>query len=132
MVFKLCNCIWVFLKSKGEKKYEALLIDWPSYVDSNSYEELQTFKYLGSLSTNQNSIHEEIKCKNKVEKWCYYSVQTVLSSPVLPNNHKIKIYETIILPVVFYGWEIWPLTFEQECRLGAGSWRECLVPKGWD
>ena len=31
-------------------------------VNSNSYEKVKTFKYLGSLLTYQNSIHEEIKC----------------------------------------------------------------------
>ena len=31
-------------------------------VGSNSYEKVKTFKYLGSLLTNQNSIQEEIKC----------------------------------------------------------------------
>jgi hypothetical protein len=30
---------------------------------------------------------------------------------------KIKIYKTIILPVVLYGCEIWSLTFREECRL---------------
>jgi hypothetical protein len=34
-------------------------------VRSNSYEKVKTFKYLGSLLTNQNSIHEKIKCRLK-------------------------------------------------------------------
>jgi hypothetical protein len=29
----------------------------------------------------------------------------------------IKIYRTIILPVVLYGCESWSLTFREECRL---------------
>ena len=45
-----------------------------------SYEKVKTFKYLGSLSTNQNSIQEEIKCRLKAGNSCYYSVQTLLSS----------------------------------------------------
>ena len=32
-------------------------------IGSNSYEKVKTFKNLGSLSTNQNSIQEEIKCR---------------------------------------------------------------------
>ena len=32
-------------------------------IGSNSYEIVKTFKYLGSLLTNQNSIQEEIKCR---------------------------------------------------------------------
>ena len=30
---------------------------------------------------------------------------------------KIKIYKTIILPVVLYGRETWSLTLREECRL---------------
>ena len=45
-------------------------------IGSNSYEKVKTFKDLGSLLTNQNSIQEEIKCKPKVGNSFYYSVQT--------------------------------------------------------
>ena len=34
-------------------------------IGSNSYEKVKTFKNLGSLLTNQNSIQEEIKCRLK-------------------------------------------------------------------
>ena len=37
----------------------------------------QSFKYLGTLLTNQNSIQEEIKCGLKAGNSCYYSVQTL-------------------------------------------------------
>jgi hypothetical protein len=33
------------------------------------------------------------------------------------RSAKIKIYRTIILPIVLYGCETWPLTFREECRL---------------
>ena len=33
-------------------------------------------------------------------------------------NLKIKIYRTIILPVVLYGYETWSLTLREEHRLG--------------
>jgi len=34
---------------------------------------------------------------------CYHSVQNLLSSKLPSKNLKIKIYRTIILPIVFYG-----------------------------
>ena len=52
------------------------------------------------LITNQNSIQEEIKCRLKAGNSCYYSAQTLLSNRLLSKNLKIKIYKTIILPVV--------------------------------
>ena len=48
---------------------------------------------------------------------CYYSVQNLLSSSLLSKNLKIKIYRTIILPVVLYGCETWSLTMREERRL---------------
>ena len=74
-------------------------------IDSNSNEKVITFKYLGSLVTNQNSIQSEIKCKLKAGNSSYYSVQTLLSSRLLSKNLKIKIYKIVILPVVLYGYE---------------------------
>jgi hypothetical protein len=48
----------------------------------------------------------------------YHSVQTLLSSHLISKNLKIKIYKTIILPVVLYGCETWSLTLREEQRLG--------------
>jgi hypothetical protein len=40
-----------------------------------------------------------------------------LSSRLLSRNVKVKIYKTIILPVVLYGFETWSLTLREEHRL---------------
>jgi hypothetical protein len=40
-----------------------------------------------------------------------------LSSRLLSRNVKVKIYKTIILPVVLYGCETWSLTLKEEHRL---------------
>ena len=40
-----------------------------------------------------------------------------LSSSLLTKNLKIKIYRTIILPIVLYGCETWSLTLREERRL---------------
>jgi hypothetical protein len=44
-------------------------------------------------------------------------VQNLLSSRLLSRNLKIKIYRTIIFPVVLYGCETWSLTLREERRL---------------
>jgi hypothetical protein len=74
-------------------------------MDNSSIERVEEFKYLGTILTNQNSIQEEIKCRLKLGSACYYSVQNLLSSSLLSKALKIKIYRTIILPVVLYGCE---------------------------
>jgi hypothetical protein len=40
-----------------------------------------------------------------------------LSSRLLSSNVKVKIYKTIILPVVLYGCETWSLTLREENKL---------------
>jgi len=75
------------------------------------------FKYLGTNLRNQNSIQEEIKGRLKLGNSSYYSVQNLLSSSLLSKVLKIKIYITVILPVVLYGCEIWSLTLREESRL---------------
>jgi len=47
----------------------------------------------------------------------YYSVQNLFSSSLLSKNLKIKIYRTVILPVVLYGCETWLLALWEERRL---------------
>ena len=57
-------------------------------IGSNSYEKVKSFKYLGSSVTNQNSNHNEIKCRHNAGNSCYYSAQTLLSSRLLSKNLK--------------------------------------------
>jgi hypothetical protein len=40
-----------------------------------------------------------------------------LSSRLLSKNTKIRIYKSVILPVVLYGWETWSLILRDEHRL---------------
>jgi hypothetical protein len=78
---------------------------------------VEEFKYLGTTLTNQNSIQEEVRSRLKSGNACYYSVQNLLSSRLLSKNLKIRIYRTIILPVVLYGCETWSLTLKEKRRL---------------
>jgi hypothetical protein len=63
-------------------------------------------------------MQEEIKSRLNSGNSCYYLVQNLLSSRLLSRNVKIKIYKTIILPVVLYGCETWSLTLREKHRLG--------------
>jgi hypothetical protein len=86
-------------------------------IAKRSFENMSQFKYLGRTVTDQNLIHEEIWIRLNSGNACTHSVQNLLSSRLLPKSVKIRIYKTIILPVVLYGCETWPLTLREEHRL---------------
>ena len=78
---------------------------------------MEELKYLGTTSTNQISIQEEITSRLKSGNDCYHSVQNLLSSNLLSKTTKMKTYRAIILPVVLYGCETWWLILRKKHRL---------------
>jgi hypothetical protein len=53
------------------------------WIDNNTFEIVEEFKYLGTTLTNQNSLAEEIKCRMRSGNACYYSVQNLFSSRLI-------------------------------------------------
>ena len=69
------------------------------------------FKYLGSILREDNILREEY---GQSDNACYFSVSKLLSSQFLSRNLKIRIYRSIILPVVPYGCGAWSFTLGDE------------------
>jgi hypothetical protein len=86
-------------------------------IANRTFKNVPQFKYLGTTVTNQNLIREEIKRSSNSGNACYHSVQNLLSSRLLSKNLRIRIYKTIILPVVLYGCETLSLTLREGHRL---------------
>jgi hypothetical protein len=57
--------------------------------------------------SKKSLIQEEIKKRLNSSNACYHFVQKLLHFPLLPKNVKIRIYKTIILPVLLCGCETW-------------------------
>jgi hypothetical protein len=51
---------------------------------------VEELKYLGTTSTNQKSIQEEIKSRMKSGNACCHLVQNLLSSSLISKNLKIS------------------------------------------
>jgi hypothetical protein len=58
-------------------------------------------------------------------------VQNLLSSHLLPKYVKVRIYKTVILPVVLYGCETWSLTVREEHKLRVFGPKRDGVTGGW-
>jgi hypothetical protein len=97
--------------------FEKLPLYYYTKVANKPFENLAKVKYLRTMLTNLNFIHDEFKYRLHSGNACYHVVQNILSSHLLSNSIKIKIYKTIIVPVVLYGCETWSLTLREEHRL---------------
>jgi len=95
-----------------QTKYTVMSRDWNAgrshsiKIDKRSFESMEECKYLATTLTNQNSIQEETKSRLKSENVCCHLPQNLFSSSFLSKSIKIKIYRTIILPMLLYGCEI--------------------------
>jgi hypothetical protein len=66
--------------------------------------------YLGTQLNQTNSTNSEIHARIISGNKCYYSYGKLMKSRVLNRNLKLKIYKSLIRPVVTYGCEAWTLT----------------------
>jgi len=71
-----------------------------------------TLKILQNFTLNIFGFDSRCACNQNILK-----LHTFVGSRLLSRNLKIKIYRTIILPVVLYGRETWSLTLREERKL---------------
>jgi hypothetical protein len=69
-------------------------------IEIRSFENMSQLKYLGTRVTNEIFIKGEFKKRLNSGSGCFHSGQNLLSSRLLSSKLKIRIYRTVILPVV--------------------------------
>ena len=74
-----------------------------------SFESVQSFKYLGSTVNQNNTIEEEIKERLIAGNKTFYANQKMFQNKLLSKKSKLKLYWTLIRPIVTYACETWVL-----------------------
>lgn len=74
------------------------------------FESVQDFTYLGSSVNTNNDVTLEIKRRIMLANRTLFGLSKILRSKFVRRNTKLKIYKTLIIPVLMYGAESWTLS----------------------
>jgi hypothetical protein len=77
--------------------------------DTVRFGSVQSFKYLGSAVNRNNTTEEEIKERVIAGNKAYYANRKMVQSKLLLRKSKLKLYRTLIRPIVTYASETWVL-----------------------
>jgi len=86
-------------------------------VENHKIEVVRRFKYLGTVINDVNDETEEIRARILATNKAYSSLQTIFRSKQIHRNNKIRLYRTLIKPILCYGSVTWTLTQTSEQML---------------
>ena len=78
-------------------------------ITQTHLEQVNSFKYLGSIVNGSNSIEEDIKERISLGNKAFYANQDLFKSKLLTKKSKLRMYKTLVRPVVTYACEMWVL-----------------------
>ena len=73
------------------------------------FEQVNSFKYLGTVVNTDNSIEEEIKERIAAGNRAFHVHKKLFTSKLIFRNVKLQLYNTLIRPTVTYASETWVL-----------------------
>ena len=82
-----------------------------------TYEGLAEFIYLDTLISNDNSVQKEIQRRILAGNRTYFAAISLFRNRLLSSSIKIRLYKTLIRPIVTYGAETWTMTKKEEQAL---------------
>jgi hypothetical protein len=85
--------------------------------EQHKFEHVKEISYLGSEMNQTNSNNSEIQARILGGNRYYYAYGKLMKSGALNKSSKLKIYKSLIRPVVTYGCEAWALTNRDEKHL---------------
>ncbi|XP_063529640.1 uncharacterized protein LOC134740914 [Cydia strobilella] len=85
-------------------------------VNGNYYKRV-SFKYLGCTITDTNQREDEIDIRIQNALRCSAALHKILTSKLISRSTKIRVYKTVIRPILVYGCEAWTLTLKEENKL---------------
>jgi sorting nexin-29 len=86
-------------------------ITQPTYIDTREgqFDQVNSFKYMGSMVNTDNTIEEEIKERIVAGNRAMYVHKKLFTSQLISGDVKLQLYKALIRPTVTYACETWVL-----------------------
>ena len=86
-------------------------------IGNQELEQVPEFVYLGGTVTEDGSCRADIKRRLALASAAFGKLQKLWQSSTIARTTKIKLYETLVIPVALYGSECWTLRKEDEQKI---------------
>ncbi|VVC30294.1 eIF3G, RNA recognition motif,RNA recognition motif domain,Eukaryotic translation initiation factor 3 [Cinara cedri] len=105
-------------KNVGEMgiRYKNNSLKWKN-TNLKEWTNSNTFKRKGSIITQDNDIKTEISMRLQSANKCFFGLSKIFRSRAISKNLKVRMYLTLLRPIVLYGAETWPLRKTEERRI---------------
>ncbi|KAL8564069.1 hypothetical protein ACOMHN_034546 [Nucella lapillus] len=88
-------------------------------MNGQKFEEVDSFKYLGSIITKDGSSTKEIRTRLSLASSALTKLDTIWKSNTISLPVKIRLYKSLVISILLYGCKSWTLNAETERRLQA-------------
>ena len=78
-------------------------------IENKEIEQVRSFKYLGSTVNTDNTIQEEIKERIALRNKAFFANKKIFQTKLISKKAKLKLYFSVIGPVVTYICKTWIL-----------------------
>uniref|UniRef100_A0A8D9AYK2 Craniofacial development protein 2 n=1 Tax=Cacopsylla melanoneura TaxID=428564 RepID=A0A8D9AYK2_9HEMI len=86
-------------------------------IENANFKGVTQFTYLGELVNNEGKTSTAIKERLQRGNRAYFANLKLLKSKLITRKTKLKIYKTLVRPVITYGSENWTLTVQDQEKI---------------
>ena len=96
-------------------------------------EMVEDFCYLGSYISNNSSCEKDMKVRIGKAAASFARLSNIWNSKTVSQTVKVKLYETLIMSILLYSAELWPITVTAMKKLEAAHhrWQRKLLGITW-
>ena len=86
-------------------------------IGREEVEDVEEFAYLGTTVTKEGGGTEDIKKRLSKARGAFFNLKKIWNTRSIGWNTKIKLFKTLVRPVLLYGCEAWKLTVAEAKKL---------------